>query len=100
MGNAVFKLVGTNGEPTYTGESADETGIISWEDQNQEPVSYSDIKKGTYILTETKAPAAHVLSDEKWTIEIEYRGALPTITSNGEEIELIKMKRINMNVCL
>lgn len=100
LGNAIFKLVGTNGEPTYTGESADGTGIISWEDENQKPVRYSDIEKGTYILTETKAPAAHVLSDEKWTIKIEYRGALPTITSDGKNIELIKNEENQIYECV
>ena len=100
LGNAVFKLVGTNGEPTYTGESADGTGIISWEDENENPVSYFNIEKGTYILTETKAPAAHVLSDEKWTIKIEYRGALPTITSDGKNIELIKNEENQIYECV
>ena len=83
LGGAKFELTSQTGEDVrYTGESADETGVITWKDGKGQDVAY--LKQGIYTLKEIEAPSNYLLSNEEWTVEISASGALVSI-KNGEE---------------
>ena len=65
---------------TYSGKVEEGSdGVITWEDENKNPVSNDAIPAGTYTLTETKAPTGYALSTESWTLNFAYQGAVPTV---------------------
>lgn len=66
---AEFKLESTDGTRVYTGVSnkieEDGPAVVNWN------VPAKDIEPGTYILTETKAPAGYFLTTKEWTVVID-----------------------------
>ena len=73
--------------PVYKGIS-DENGIVRWEkveNGGNKPLgSSAEIEKGTYILSEMKAPVGYVLSNKKWEVTISAKGSMPVITEQDE----------------
>lgn len=68
--------------PVYKGIS-DENGVVKWEkleNNSNKPLSSSEeIEKGTYILSEVKAPVEYTLSGKKWEVTISVKGGMPVI---------------------
>lgn len=85
--DAEFQLKSTDN--TYTAVS-DEDGVLQWKGKDETIISSIDIEEGTYTLTETKAPVGYARNAETWTVDIQYKGALPTITDekNNSLLEL------------
>lgn len=84
LGGAEFALKST--DKTYTGVSADDTGIVVWKYNGSEVLK---LDEGTYTLEETKAPAGYQKSDNKWTVVITASGAVKSITAqNGSDIKV------------
>lgn len=82
---AEFHLYKTDSElqlPAYKGIS-DKNGIVRWEkveNGGNKPLgSSAEIEKGTYILSEVKAPVGYVLSSKKWKVTISAKGSMPVI---------------------
>ena len=65
----------------YTGVSGSD-GVIQWKDQNSKVINPTNLKDGTYILKETKAPTGYSLSKEEWSIVIE--NGFPTAITCGK----------------
>ena len=61
----------------YNGKS-NVNGIIEWK-LGDKPVASADFEPDTYILEETKAPTGYMVSGDKWTITINYKGGKPII---------------------
>ena len=87
---AEFQLKSTSTDDTYTAVSG-EDGVLQWKDKDETPISSTEIKKGTYTLKETKAPVGYALNAENWTVDIQYKGALPTITDEKSK-SLLELK--------
>lgn len=68
--------------PVYKGIS-DENGVVKWEkleNNSNKPLNSSEeIEKGTYILSEVKAPVGYTLSGKKWEVTISVKGGMPVI---------------------
>lgn len=68
--------------PVYKGIS-DENGVVKWEklenNSNKPLKSSEEIEKGTYILSEVKAPVGYTLSGKKWEVTISVKGGMPVI---------------------
>lgn len=86
--DAEFELKSTDN--TYTAVSG-ENGVLQWKDEDGTIISSTEIKKGTYTLKETKAPVGYALNAETWTVDIKYKGALPTITDEKSK-SLLELK--------
>ena len=91
--DARFKLESPTPEPdgtTYYGES-DTNGVIKWyENENCSgyPIANSNLKPGTYTLTESTAPSGYVKSEESWTVEITSNGIRSVaVTGSDDTIE-------------
>lgn len=86
--DARFKLESPTPAPdgtTYYGES-DINGVIKWyenESCSGEPIANSNLKPGTYTLTESTAPSGYVKSEESWTVEITSNGIRSVTVSEG-----------------
>ncbi len=93
---AKFTLTGKTTEGTlitYSGEVKEgPDGVITWEDENKNPVSNDAIPGGTYTLTETKAPTGYALSTESWTLTFDYQGAVPTVKKGQDNYEVKGVK--------
>lgn len=78
--------------PVYKGIS-DENGVVKWEkleNNSNKPLNSSEeIEKGTYILSEVKAPVGYTLSGKKWEVTISVKGSMPVITEqDGTPVEM------------
>ena len=90
LSGAQFEL--TIDKKTYYGQSVS-GGAIEWYQNKTEDldgtVSFSgkvdELPKGTYTLTETKAPTGYMLSEASWQIQIAKGGALKTISIVGSQ---------------
>ena len=90
---AIFKLTKNNTEapePTWWGET-DENGVIKWYTNSicKSPFN-GTFEDGKYTLTEVRAPAGYIKSEETWTIIIE-GGIAIDVSSTGEEIKTDKL---------
>ena len=47
--------------------------------------SSQDIEKGTYVLSETKAPEGYIVTAQTWVVEISAKGIKPVIKKPGGE---------------
>lgn len=72
------KLKGADNKPLIYKGKSNVNGIIEWK-LDEKPVASSDFEPDTYILEETKAPIGYMVSGDKWTITINYKGEKPTI---------------------
>ncbi len=90
---AIFKLTKNNTEspePTWWGET-DENGVVKWyTDSIRTKLFNGTFKDGEYTLTEVRAPAGYIKSEETWTIIIE-GGIAIDVSSTGEEIKTDKL---------
>lgn len=91
---AIFKLTKNNTEapePTWWGET-DENGVIKWYTNSicKSPFN-GTFEDGEYTLTEVRAPAGYIKSEETWTIIIEGGIATDIVSSTGEEIKTDKL---------
>lgn len=63
----------------YYGRSGKDTGVIAWyaskeeAEKGEKAVPAGSIVPGTYILTETKAPAGYICSSSGWEITLAYK---------------------------
>ena len=78
--------------PVYKGIS-DENGVVKWEkleNNSNKPLNSSEeIEKGTYILSEVKAPVGYTLSGKKWEVTISVKGGMPMIKEqDGTPVEM------------
>ena len=94
---AEFTLTGTSidGDSTYSYRGKVEenpSGVITWKDETGRVVTNEQIPAGTYTLTEIKAPAGYVLSEESWTLYFTYQGAVPEITKGQESYQVAGVK--------
>ena len=91
---AIFKLTKNNTEapePTWWGET-DEYGVVKWyTDSIRTKLFNGTFKDGEYTLTEVRAPAGYIKSEETWTIIIEGGIAIDIVSSTGEEIKTDKL---------
>ena len=91
---AIFKLTKNNTEspePTWWGET-DENGVVKWyTDSIRTKLFNGTFKDGEYTLTEVRAPAGYIKSEETWTITIEGGIATKIISSTGKEIKTDKL---------
>ena len=91
---AIFKLTKNNTEapePTWWGET-DKNGVIKWYTNSIRKSPFDGtFEDGEYILTEVRAPAGYIKSEETWTITIEGGIATDIVSSTGEEIKTDKL---------
>lgn len=91
---AIFKLTKNNTEapePTWWGET-DENGVIKWYTNSIRKSPFDGtFEDGKYTLTEVRAPAGYIKSEETWTITIEGGIAIDVVSSTGEEIKTDKL---------
>lgn len=91
---AIFKLTKNNTEapePTWWGET-DENGVIKWYTNSIRKSPFDGtFEDGEYTLTEVRAPAGYIKSEETWTITIEGGIATDIVSSTGEEIKTDKL---------
>lgn len=91
---AIFKLTKNNTEapePTWWGET-DENGVIKWyTDSIRRSPFDGTFEDGEYTLTEVRAPAGYIKSEETWRIIIEGGIATDIVSSTGEEIKTDKL---------
>lgn len=81
--NAEFTLI--SGNITYYGKT-NADGEVLWYNDAEHTQSLTEIPKGTYTLTETKAPNGYALSKETWTVRVVANGKLGSITSSNKEM--------------
>lgn len=79
LGGAVFTLTQGGSAPVYTGTSAEETGLVTWKDEEDREVDIATIDPGSYTLTEEAAPTGYQLGGT-WEITI----------ANGVPISVVK----------
>lgn len=73
--------------PIYKGITSDD-GIVKWYKigtPEQALNSSQDIEKGTYVLSETKAPDGYITTAQTWVVEISAKGIKPVIKKPGGE---------------
>lgn len=91
---AIFKLTKNNTEapePTWWGET-DKNGVIKWYTNSIRKSPFDGtFEDGEYTLTEVRAPAGYIKSEETWTITIEGGIATDIVSSTGEEIKTDKL---------
>lgn len=91
---AIFKLTKNNTEapePTWWGET-DENGVIKWYTNSIRKSPFDGtFEDGEYTLTEVRAPAGYIKSEEIWTITIEGGIAIDIVSSTDEEIKTDKL---------
>lgn len=91
---AIFKLTKNNteaSEPTWWGET-DENGVIKWYTNSIRKSPFDGtFEDGEYTLTEVRAPAGYIKSEETWTITIEGGIAIDIVSSTGEGIKTDKL---------
>ena len=91
---AIFKLTRNNTEapePTWWGET-DKNGVIKWYTNSIRKSPFDGtFEDGEYTLTEVRAPAGYIKSEETWTITIEGGIATDIVSSTGEEIKTDKL---------
>lgn len=91
---AIFKLTKNNTEapePTWWGET-DKNGVIKWYTNSIRKNPFDGpFEDGEYTLTEVRAPAGYIKSEETWTITIEGGIATDIVSSTGEEIKTDKL---------
>lgn len=91
---AIFKLTKNNteaSEPTWWGET-DENGVIKWYTNSIRKSPFNGpFEDGEYTLTEVRAPAGYIKSEDTWTIIIEGGIATDIVSSTGEEIKTDKL---------
>lgn len=91
---AIFKLTKNNTEapePTWWGET-DKNGVIKWYTNSIRKSPFDGtFEDGEYTLTEVRAPAGYIKSEETWTITIEGGIATKIISSTGKEIKTDKL---------
>lgn len=71
----------------YYGKSNSKGKLIWYMDENHETVLKGTISPGTYILTETKAPAGYAISNVTWEVKIASNGGLKSITSGTSTLD-------------
>lgn len=91
---AIFKLTKNNTEapePTWWGET-DKNGVIKWYTNSIRKSPFDGtFEDGEYTLTEVRAPAGYIKSEETWTITIEGGIATDIVSSTGEKIKTDKL---------
>lgn len=91
---AIFKLTKNNTEapePTWWGET-DKNGVIKWYTNSIRKSPFDGtFEDGEYTLTEVRAPAGYIKSEEIWTITIEGGIATDIVSSTGEKIKTDKL---------
>ena len=91
---AIFKLTKNNTEapePTWWGET-DKNGVIKWYTNSIRKSPFDGtFEDGEYTLTEVRAPAGYIKSEEIWTITIEGGIAIDIVSSTGEKIKTDKL---------
>ena len=73
--------------PIYKGITGAD-GIVKWHKigtPEQALNSSQDIEKGTYVLSETKAPEGYIVTAQTWVVEISAKGIKPVIKKPGGE---------------
>ena len=83
LGGAKFTAIEQETQKEYTGESAETTGLITWNDGQQDIGTM--LPNGTYTIKETKAPDAYTLEGDNWTLTVE--DGVPIIKINGNDVE-------------
>lgn len=72
-------------KPIYKGITGTD-GIVKWHKigtPEQALNSSQDIEKGTYVLSETKAPEGYIVTAQTWVVEISAKGIKPVIKKPG-----------------
>ena len=95
---AEFELKSDEDEALIYKGVSDADGIIQWT-FNDTAVSFKEIKPGTYTFKEVKAPAGYTLETSTWTVQIEYKGALPVIKKGEVTVKTIKNDGIYSYTC-
>lgn len=89
LGGAIFTATETTEHKTYSGSSAANTGVISWNDGSKDIGTM--LPDGTYTITETQAPKGYVIQTGGWTLIV--KDGKPTSVKQG--VEDVKKEQVN-----
>ena len=92
LGGAEFTAIEQKTNKEYTGSSAEKTGLITWNDGQQDIGTM--LPDGIYTIKETKAPDAYTLEGDNWTLTVE--DGVPIIKINGNDVESDKTGAVDI----